>query len=202
MLMRNQGLLDNLFYIRITWFEDKTTALLSRSLICLQFHFVPFDLACRLRNRDMGDKAAVTNKYDAWNLADLDCLITTIIDLACLIVNPFASGKVAYTLGATFKKRRYEDLRAKHIFVLDVPCSWIVRELDEQSTNHWETAVGAILGLRIDIRHKTILEFSGLAESVGEILADEPRLGWGRTMGAAVRREEAERKPTTIDILG
>ena len=200
--MRNQELLDYLFYIRIAWLEDKTTALLSRSLIGLQFHFVPFNLACRLRNRDMGDKAAVTDKYDARNLADLDSLIATIVDLACLIINPFARGEVAYTLGATFKKGRYEDLRAKHIFVLDVPCARIVGELDEQSANHWETAVGAILGLRIDIRHETILELSSLAESVGEILADEPRLGWGRTMGTAVRRKEAEREPTTVDILG
>lgn len=200
--MRNQELLDDLFYIRIAWLEDKTTALLSRSFICLQLHFVPLDLACRLRNRDVGDKAAVTDKYDARNLADLDCLVATIIDLASLIVNPFACGEVAYTLGATFEKGSYEDLRAKHVFILNVPCARIIGELDEQSTNHWETAVGAILGLRIDIRHETILEFSRLAESVGEILTDEPRLGWGRTMGAAVGRKETEREPTTINILG
>ena len=77
-----------------------------------------------------------------------------------------------------------------------------MRVLHKEGTEHGQPAVGAILGLCIDIRHERILHLGTASESIGKRLADEPRFCGRSTMGTGVGREKAEWQPTAVDILG
>ena len=114
---------------------------------------------------------------------------------------PLALRQITHAAVATLKKRGNKDLRAEHILILNEPSTWVFREFNKQGTHHRKSALGAILRLCINIRHKTVFHLSTLAERLCEALAYQPRLCWRSTMRASVTAKESKRQPTTIDVL-